>query len=197
MIKNEAAVVDKRRRWNEDWPEVAWKYYWRTYGRQRIIEEYLGWGKVLDVGCGMGFTAAACKPDSSYYTGMDISEEAIKMARELFGASEFHILDATKEPLPFNDNSFDTVLCSELVEHVEDYGFLLKEIRRVAKRDIVLTVPVDMGNPDHVWPKWAYDDIFEQFGWMGHIVEVRRLLVMNFCLVHILKKREPPERQRR
>ena len=43
--------------------------------------------------------------------------------------------------LPFSDNSFDTVVCSQVLEHVDDVETAMAELKRVARRFVVITVP--------------------------------------------------------
>lgn len=43
--------------------------------------------------------------------------------------------------MPFCDHSFDIVICTEVLEHLEKPGAALKELKRVAKKFILITVP--------------------------------------------------------
>jgi hypothetical protein len=70
----------------------------------------------------------------------DLSEEACKRARELFQV-EAESVDGVS--LPYPDGSFDVVLSSESLEHIPQYGLVLKELLRVAKKAVVVTVPHD------------------------------------------------------
>ncbi|MBI4058327.1 class I SAM-dependent methyltransferase [Candidatus Gottesmanbacteria bacterium] len=47
--------------------------------------------------------------------------------------------------LPFSDNTFDTVLCAEVLEHIpfSDFSAALKELHRVTKKYVIMTVPHD------------------------------------------------------
>lgn len=90
---------------------------------------------VLDVGCGFGwceFTFSKYHPKKMI--GIDPSEESIKIARKFKHPScSFKIGNALK--LPFKDNTFDTVMSWEVLEHIpkntEEQMF--KEIYRVLK----------------------------------------------------------------
>jgi ubiquinone/menaquinone biosynthesis C-methylase UbiE len=52
-------------------------------------------------------------------------------------------VNLNKDPLPYNDNSFDIVTCSEVIEHIDNYRRLLSEIYRVTKKGglVVITTP--------------------------------------------------------
>ncbi len=97
---------------------------------------------VLDAGCGEGFVIDhfSKKNPSFQLTGVDLSEEAVAYATEHFGdAARFRKGSVYK--LPFSDNSFDTVLCSEVLEHLEDPERAINELKRVARNYVVITVP--------------------------------------------------------
>lgn len=97
---------------------------------------------VLDAGCGEGFVVdylARQNPDLKL-TGVDLSEEAIAYAEAHFGErARFRTGSVYK--LPFSDNSFDVVLCSEVLEHLDDPGRAVQELKRVARRHVLITVP--------------------------------------------------------
>lgn len=99
---------------------------------------------ILDVGCGEGFLSAhlhESMPDVSF-TGIDASAGAIDFARDEFGnVGLFEVGDIFN--LRFADNSIDVVICSEVLEHLEDPGSALKELMRVARRAVVLSVPLE------------------------------------------------------
>lgn len=91
---------------------------------------------LLEVGCGDGRILNQIKDNYKTIYGIDISKEAIKnveVPTKLADASE----------LPFPDNSFDIVLCCEVLEHIpyETYQKSLKELERVAKKYIIISVP--------------------------------------------------------
>lgn len=67
-----------------------------------------------------------------------------------YHSDRFHLLDVemldvnlNNEPLPYPDNSFDIVTCSEVVEHLENYRRLIAEMYRVLRKDglVVITTP--------------------------------------------------------
>ncbi|CAN5766007.1 bifunctional 2-polyprenyl-6-hydroxyphenol methylase/3-demethylubiquinol 3-O-methyltransferase UbiG [soil metagenome] len=90
---------------------------------------------VLDVGCGGGslsllFSRAGCD-----VSGVDVDGAAIECARQQGTAKGFSArFDvASAEALPFAAASFDVVICSEVLEHVDDFEAALSEIYRVLK----------------------------------------------------------------
>ena len=91
--------------------------------RKDLVREFAK-GHILDVGCGDAvFIWSGNPPPNVLCTDIEVYEHT-------------HVrLDA--HMLPFRDNSFDTVLLMEVLEHVDDVEKVLKEALRVAK-DIVL-----------------------------------------------------------
>lgn len=50
-------------------------------------------------------------------------------------------IDEGLPKLPYPDNSFDTVICSDVLEHIETHNQALAELLRVAKHKVIITVP--------------------------------------------------------
>ncbi len=115
--------------------------------------------RVLDVGCGEGrHTIGAFLSANVEAIGVDLSEQDLQTARtraDDFKAYNnpqrtvsFQKADALK--LPFDDNSFDKVICSEVLEHIPDYQGVLAEINRVLKPDGLLAVSVPRAWPEEI-----------------------------------------------
>ena len=94
-------------------------------------------GSVLDVGCGqMPFRGLL--PASSDYTGIDIHDaQSFGMPRNP------SIIEFNGRLIPFPDNNFDAILCTEVLEHAKHPEALIAEMLRVLRPDgmLVLTVP--------------------------------------------------------
>lgn len=188
MKRDETQLVDNYETWwDAEWTKMWDIYYWRLRHHYKAVERLIR-GTTLDIGCGPGYLAAAVRPNEAWYTGIDISGKAIELGKMLFPGATFIQHDAANEKLPFRDNQFMTVVCSELIEHTPDFGLLLSEIQRVSKSYMVLTVPVSMGGVGHVWPKWEYQDLMDHFGPMGKILMVQANLEYNFYVVWIRKE---------
>jgi SAM-dependent methyltransferase len=90
---------------------------------------------VLDVGCGNGYITNAF-PITIFVVGTDISSEALQYVERP------HIINSMTH-LPFSDGSFDLVQAIDVIEHISDEGYrqALKELERVAKKYLVISVP--------------------------------------------------------
>ncbi|PSL04007.1 ubiquinone/menaquinone biosynthesis C-methylase UbiE [Haloactinopolyspora alba] len=92
--------------------------------------------RVLDVGCGTGAVARAAARRLGHtgtVTGIDINPDMLATARRVTAdadaAVEFHQADVTD--LPFDDATFDAVLCQQAVQFFDDRVAALGEMRRV------------------------------------------------------------------
>ncbi|MFX1453245.1 MAG: class I SAM-dependent methyltransferase [Promethearchaeota archaeon] len=99
--------------------------------------------KLVDLGCGEGhFTARFLKfINSDNLYGLDYSISAIKKAKSAFQDIEFCVADVFD--LPYPDGYFDIVVCNNLIEHIENPVLLLKNIKRILKKDghIIISTP--------------------------------------------------------
>ena len=93
---------------------------------------------VLELGCGDGYFGQMLKDKDVDYTGCDISEKALKIAKER-GLDVFQ--RKLEDKVGFPDDSFDYVVMSEFLEHVVDSEKLLKEAGRIARKGILVSIP--------------------------------------------------------
>jgi len=105
---------------------------------------HLNKGKLLDVGCGEGSVSLELQKRGFEVVGIDFSSVAVKKAKDK-GINALE-LDVDKDGIPFENNFYDVVWAGDVVEHVFDPIFLLKEIERVIKKTgiILITVPNEM-----------------------------------------------------
>jgi SAM-dependent methyltransferase len=91
--------------------------------------------RVLEIGCGLGTDGAQFALAGANYTGIDLTEASIELARKKFELSglcgEFRVADA--ENLDFADDSFDLVYSHGVLHHTPDTARAVREIYRVLK----------------------------------------------------------------
>lgn len=148
-------------------PETERKYFENFSGLTRTIMPYLE-GKVLEMGCGIALAGRLCP----WYWGVDWSAEALNIAQRDVLHGHFALIDLQKEKLPYSDKWFDTVLLKEIIEHLKDYSNCLAEAKRLAKKTIVITVPIDMPLPNHHHPTWTEEDLEREFGHLGQTMTI-------------------------
>ena len=105
---------------------------WRTLSRR--FSEWLPIKKpvdLLDVGCGTGCSRQIYIQSTNRYTGVDLSQEAIRFAQTRFPDSHWIHGDACQ--LPFEDDSFDVVAFSSVLHHIPDFQQAVEEAVRVLR----------------------------------------------------------------
>jgi SAM-dependent methyltransferase len=113
-------------------------FYWRKLiGLLRLID----FSRAVEVGCGEGYGLVRLreKYPSASWQGLDLSPRAVEQARAR--NKDIPILTGDVRSLPYPDNSFDLVLCLEVLEHLRDFKLALEEIVRVASKYIIISVP--------------------------------------------------------
>ena len=112
----------------------------------KALKEKLPEGaEVLDVGCGNGVIARSLGEQGFKVKGIDVSEKTIEKARSLnkLPNVKFEVISAEK--LSANGHIYHAVICSEVLEHLNDPGKLLKVLHQLLHRDGILIVTVPNG----------------------------------------------------
>jgi 2-polyprenyl-3-methyl-5-hydroxy-6-metoxy-1,4-benzoquinol methylase len=161
--------------------------------RRRLIRSAIGRLKkpiesVLDVGCGLGETIIHLNRvlPAARVNGVDISPVAIEACRQSFPDADFHVLDIVEASLPTN---FDLVVCSEVVEHLDDPTRAISNMRKMTQQGgfLVLTTQHGrvhateeaIGHTSHPtraellrWIQSAGYSVLEmrQWGWPGYLM---------------------------
>jgi ubiquinone/menaquinone biosynthesis C-methylase UbiE len=91
---------------------------------------------LLDVGCGTGAASRAAGPVAKFVVGVDLASEMIRRATELAtGVENVRFVIADSEQLPFDDDEFTAVLCSNSFHHYPDPLRAVREMARVLASD--------------------------------------------------------------
>lgn len=108
-----------------------------------LLEEVkkLNPASVLDAGCGEGITLQRLKNAGigKKLEGFDSLDRAIQIGSKLYPHLKLAQGDIYK--IDASDNSYDVAICSEVLEHLERPEDALKELVRVSKKYVVLSVP--------------------------------------------------------
>jgi SAM-dependent methyltransferase len=149
----------------------------------------LSTGRILDIGCGTGrHMTAAFRYPKAMVVGADINlDEALaakdrlnthqKQGDHRCGGGEICVADICA--LPFRDNFFDIVVCSEVLEHIQYHQTAVSEIARVLKPGKNLVVSVPRYLPERIC--WVLSEDYRNTR-NGHV----RIYSKN-ALVHLLK----------
>jgi len=119
---------------------------WEYFSRQRLLATGIvtslrtNRARVLDIGCGYGALSLTLSESAGFdVVAMDVLEvrltsvRARKAARDPEAAARIRIVKADAESLPFRDESFDAVVATEVLEHLDEPGRMLSEARRVLR----------------------------------------------------------------
>jgi ubiquinone/menaquinone biosynthesis C-methylase UbiE len=130
---------------------------------------------VLDLGCGEGRHVISAYIEADVHSvGVDLSVDDLRTTQEKFSgfdepdnpAKSFGLSSANALELPFADDTFDKVICSEVLEHIPDYRGALREIERVLKPGGLFCASVPRRWPEKIC--WALSEDYHQVPG-GHI----------------------------
>jgi ubiquinone/menaquinone biosynthesis C-methylase UbiE len=111
---------------------------------------------ILDVGCASGWflSEVAKKHQQASLHGVDIYHKGVEYGKKLYPKLQFQTADA--HALPFKDEFFDLVICTEVLEHVEQPQVVLGEMKRVLKKGGQAIIELDSGSVlfSVVWYLW-------------------------------------------
>jgi SAM-dependent methyltransferase len=134
----------------------------RTFNDQNI-------SSVCDVGCGNGVFTAGIKKykDVVKLTGVDSNQHALEEALKIGFDSLVHVHDFSNDVLPIDSESFDLVVCKDVLEHLVNPNHLMDEINRILKPGGVLLLHV----PNHftLYRRivFLFNNKIDTFSWFG------------------------------
>jgi 2-polyprenyl-3-methyl-5-hydroxy-6-metoxy-1,4-benzoquinol methylase len=112
-------------------------------GHSRLLELALATRPtdVLDAGCSSGYLAGPLSEAGARVVGLELDPDAAELARAW--CAEVLVGDVESMALPFEPESFDVVLCGDLIEHLRDPGAALARLRPFLRPSgrLVLTTP--------------------------------------------------------
>jgi len=136
--RNDLSIYDRvADQWWSD--EVRWVRTLKNLvpGRLAWFDRHIDWsGKtVLDLGCAGGFMAEALVHKGATVTGIDPAADAIEAAKsraaQVGQSIQYDV--GVGEALPYQDATFDAVVCVDVLEHVSDLTKVIEEVARVLR----------------------------------------------------------------
>lgn len=127
---------------------------------------------LLDAGCGEGRHCFGALERGARVLGLDLDRASLRAAAGgLRGRAEELgtlgvMLQGDAFALPFPDESFDKVICAEVMEHVHDFSAAARELARVTKPGGRLAITIPTATSEQLYLRLG-DDYFESPG--GHI----------------------------
>ena len=111
-------------------------HYARTFSIFKLLNK-ISLGKVLNVGGADGYHSYLIQKLFNVRTvTLDVNEKSLEFAASKFGLS---VKRGSALDIPFDDDSFDSVLCIETIEHIEDPIQVVNELKRVAKKNVIIS----------------------------------------------------------
>jgi 2-polyprenyl-3-methyl-5-hydroxy-6-metoxy-1,4-benzoquinol methylase len=157
---------------------------------------------ILDVGCGEGvLTEQWARAIEGPVVGIDLDDPKLRAEWDRRSLPNLEFRAGFADALPFGDREFEAVTAMEVLEHVADPATALAEMRRVASRWLLVSVPreplwrglnlargaylKDLGNtPGHLshWSKRSFARLVARY---GEIVELRSPLPWTMALLRV------------
>lgn len=111
-------------------------YFFCSFRIKELINNIKDVGDpIIDIGCQQCFVTEMIQNKNKKIFGLDLSFNAL-----LNRINNLSVIQADAFNIPIKDNSCN-VICSDILEHVGNYRRVISELIRVAKKDIVLTIP--------------------------------------------------------
>lgn len=172
---------------------MVWNFFRKL---QKILD--MTEGRLLDVGAGEGDAYTFLSPEITRRGVVAVEPNTAYFGRMSKIAPTLQQVEGSIYELPFEDKSFDTVICSEVLEHLTEPDKGLRELLRVCRRWLVLSVPREpiwrilniargaylhsFGNtPDH-HQHWSKRDFIQWVSEYAEIKEVRSPLPWTIVL---------------
>lgn len=170
LLKYGTSDPTSQKYWDGVWGEEGlstWRTYPNLFGK--ILEAVSPKSRVLDVGCGNGVLLRKLAVERGCdCVGLDISSVAIKSLKEI----NLSGVVARLPRLPFTESCFDTVIATEVLEHIQDPSKALQEMKRTIKPGglLICSVPNECMTTDecdehlHDFDLSAFSNLIEGIG---------------------------------
>ena len=155
MIRYHSNNANTQKYWDTRYSkEEKDKFQNRNYEKlhEKVLTLCPDRSKVLDVGCGGGILLKKAKDKKICEVyGVDFSSVAVNVCKK----NGLNVIQSKLPDIPYTDNSFDVVICSEVLEHLSEPEKTIKQMLRVLKPNgtFIITVPYeeeDNTNLEHV-----------------------------------------------
>jgi O-antigen biosynthesis protein len=124
---------------------------------------------VLDLACGEGYGSHILAKVAKTVVGIDIDKNTIEHASKKYQTRNLTFIQGSILQIPLNDEKrFDVIVCFEAIEHIENHGKMLSEVKRVLKDDGIFIVSspdrkLFSGSNTYINPFHKKELYFEEF----------------------------------
>ncbi|CEA12804.1 class I SAM-dependent methyltransferase [Methanobacterium formicicum] len=135
-------AIKPQKNWNSIEKYIEYLRHFKAY---QFAKDYIKNKNILEVGCGNGYGTHYLASYAKKISAIDISEQNIQYCKENYSKSNIEYIMGNGIDLPFEKNTFDTIISFQVIEHISPklVHLYLKEIKRVLKEDgiFILTTP--------------------------------------------------------
>lgn len=153
--------------------------------------------QVLEVGCGRGFYLYCLTKFKFIQTiyGIDLNHEVLKAAKKNLNHKKIKLTRANIYKLPCKNQQFDLIICSEVLEHLQDDFKAMRELKRILKPKGKLIITVPHLNFPFFWDPLNYlliklfnKHINKSIWWLAGIWADHERLYSKATLLNLLNK---------
>lgn len=168
----------------------------RAYYLNRLLNKLNGSQKILDAGCGIGLNSFLAGRLDFMVVGVDNDPQKLSLAQKMqerTGYQNVSFLTGDLRELGFKSRSFDSVICFEVLEHIEDDNKAVGELARVLKQDgtLLLSVPgrgflsrISRHRKNHAREGYSADEIKEKLG--KHNLKIQEVIGLEHTPLGLL-----------
>lgn len=182
-----AQAVDQR--WSTSPVELEWRKILAT----DIETEIDGKTSMLEIGCGTGqiygeMLKRQIVTDKSY-TGGDISQKMLEIARHRFPEAKFTYLDILN--LPYPDKSQPNVICIQVLQHLPHYSEAVKELIRITSGRLYITCWFNSGLKNQIvfgkteWGASFYNNHYSLPRFLAFLYDNADAAIKSVCVKHL------------
>lgn len=131
------------------WEHLLWPKHQRRF---QVCASLLEGESFADVGCVFGHSTDHLNHfKAGKWAGLDFVDEAIIVARKTFPQYEFIFCSDYKMAEACGSRKFNSVVCSEVIEHVKEDALFCSELLRITGKKLILTTPnIPINDPGHL-----------------------------------------------
>ena len=166
--------------------------YFEHIHRYAFAQEFTDNKIVLDIASGEGYGSFVLAKTANFVYGVDISEEAITYAKIKYRKDNLLFRVGNTSKIPLDSNSVDIVVSFETIEHHDQHDEMMREIKRVLKKDgkLIISSPnkkhySDENNTtNHFHIKELYEDEFKML--LNNYFRTTKFLNQNLLTSSVL-----------
>lgn len=164
---------------NRVWLHLQWPKHQRRF---KICASFLEGKSFIDIGCAYGHSTSWLRTyKKGDWAGLDFSKKAIEKAKYLFRNEGLKFYYSENFNLLPICGMFDGVVCSEVIEHVENDMALINGLLSITKKVLIITTPDrKVSDPGHLR---VYNEKLLAKLFAGHSFEIKRIKPFFYVVV--------------